>query len=165
MGGIGKDEGALLRGPLLIEAQKWLDKRSQDLSEEERSFINASRALRERLEERRKSDRKRSSRKQRNAQGAEASGLEAARLVWMLALVRICSCGCARLKGEAEPQKSTAEKETKRALSQNNGKRAENLSGTAEGRGGTTGPTGPPRRNKLPKSKLCWRGQLRTKPR
>ena len=50
MGGVEKDEGALLRGPLLIEAQKWFDKRSQDLSEEERSFINASRSFRERLD-------------------------------------------------------------------------------------------------------------------
>jgi hypothetical protein len=48
--GVGQDEGALLRGPLLIEAQNWFDKRSQDLSEEERNFINGSRALRERLD-------------------------------------------------------------------------------------------------------------------
>jgi TIR domain len=48
--GVEKDEGALLRGPLLIEAQNWFEKRSHDLSEEERSFINASRARRERLD-------------------------------------------------------------------------------------------------------------------
>jgi TIR domain/AAA ATPase domain len=40
---------ALLRGPLIIEAQKWFDQRSQDLSDQERKFISASRALRERL--------------------------------------------------------------------------------------------------------------------
>src|SRR5271165_464963 len=40
---------ALLRGPLLIEAQKWFDRRSQDLSDQERKFISASRELRERL--------------------------------------------------------------------------------------------------------------------
>src|SRR5271165_6088343 len=40
---------ALLRGPLLIEAQKWFDQRSQDLSDQERKFISASRELRERL--------------------------------------------------------------------------------------------------------------------
>src|SRR5258708_33846329 len=44
-----KVDGALLRGPLLIEAQKWFDQRSQDLSDQERKFISASRALRERL--------------------------------------------------------------------------------------------------------------------
>jgi hypothetical protein len=38
----------LLRGPLLIEAQKWFDQRSQDLSDQERKFVSASRALRER---------------------------------------------------------------------------------------------------------------------
>jgi WD40 repeat protein len=40
---------ALLRGPLLIEAQKWFDERSQDLSGQERKFISASREERERL--------------------------------------------------------------------------------------------------------------------
>src|SRR5262249_30885049 len=40
---------ALLRGSLFIEAQKWLDQRSQDLSEQERKFICASREERERL--------------------------------------------------------------------------------------------------------------------
>jgi hypothetical protein len=97
--GVDKDEGALLRGPLLIEAQKWLDKRSQDLPEEERSFINASRALRERA----------------------ASKLR--RLVWMLALVALLAVVAAVFglwqKGEAERQarlateaKQTAEKQT-----------------------------------------------------
>jgi len=40
---------AWLRGPLLIEAQKWFDQRSQDLSDQERRFISASREERERL--------------------------------------------------------------------------------------------------------------------
>jgi tetratricopeptide (TPR) repeat protein len=40
---------AVLRGPLLIEAQKWFDQRSQDLSDQERRFISASREERERL--------------------------------------------------------------------------------------------------------------------
>jgi hypothetical protein len=49
----------LLRGPLLIEAQKWFDQRSQDLSDQERKFISASRTLRERLvrEERERQER------------------------------------------------------------------------------------------------------------
>jgi hypothetical protein len=40
---------ALLRGPLLMEAQKWFDQRSQDLLDQERKFISASREERERL--------------------------------------------------------------------------------------------------------------------
>jgi WD40 repeat protein len=50
---------ALLRGPLLIEAQKWFDQRSKDFSDEERKFISASRELRERLgrEERERQER------------------------------------------------------------------------------------------------------------
>jgi phage terminase small subunit len=49
----------VLRGPLLTEAQKWFDLRSQDLSDRERKFISASRALRERLarEERERQER------------------------------------------------------------------------------------------------------------
>jgi WD40 repeat protein len=42
---------ALLRGLLLIEAQKWFNQRSQDLSNQERNFITASQELRERLEQ------------------------------------------------------------------------------------------------------------------
>ena len=41
-----ESDEALLRGPLLIEAQKWFDQRSQDLSDQERKFISASRAAR-----------------------------------------------------------------------------------------------------------------------
>src|SRR5271165_3941853 len=48
-----ESDEALLRGPLLIEAQKWFDQRSQDLSDQERKFISASRALRERQRRRR----------------------------------------------------------------------------------------------------------------
>ena len=46
---VQKNEDALLRGPLLIEAQRWFDQRSQDLSDQERKFISASREERERL--------------------------------------------------------------------------------------------------------------------
>jgi hypothetical protein len=42
-----ESEETLLRGPLLIEAQKWFDQRSRDLSDQERKFISASRELRE----------------------------------------------------------------------------------------------------------------------
>jgi hypothetical protein len=44
-----ESDEALLRGPLLIEAHKWFDQRSQDLSDRERKFISASGAARERL--------------------------------------------------------------------------------------------------------------------
>jgi hypothetical protein len=40
---------ALLRGLFLMEAQKWFDQRSQDLSDQERKFISESRTLREQL--------------------------------------------------------------------------------------------------------------------
>ena len=40
---------ALLRGPLLVEAQKWFGQRSQDLSDQERKFISTSREERDRL--------------------------------------------------------------------------------------------------------------------
>jgi hypothetical protein len=54
-----ESDEALLRGPLLIEAQKWFDRRSQDLSDQERKFISASREERERLarEEKERQDR------------------------------------------------------------------------------------------------------------
>ena len=54
-----ESDEALLRGPLLIEAQKWFDQRSLDLSDQERKLISASRALRERLarEERERQER------------------------------------------------------------------------------------------------------------
>lgn len=41
------DEGALLRGALLIEAERWLKTRAGDLSEQEQHFITTSRALAE----------------------------------------------------------------------------------------------------------------------
>jgi hypothetical protein len=44
-----ENDEALLRGPLLVEAQKWFDQRSQDLSDQERKFISASREDREQL--------------------------------------------------------------------------------------------------------------------
>jgi hypothetical protein len=44
-----ESDEALLRGPLLIEAQKWFDQRSQDLSDQERKFISEGGEERERL--------------------------------------------------------------------------------------------------------------------
>ena len=47
----GRDDGFLLRGPLLDEARLWLSRRANDLTPEERDFISSSLALwhRERL--------------------------------------------------------------------------------------------------------------------
>ena len=44
----GQDEGALLRGTLLAEAEGWLHERKNNLSQAEQSFIQAGVALRER---------------------------------------------------------------------------------------------------------------------
>jgi signal transduction histidine kinase len=44
----GKDEGALLRGAPLVEAEGWLEKRSSDVKDSEQEYINLSILLRER---------------------------------------------------------------------------------------------------------------------
>ena len=44
------DEGPLLRGGMLAQAAEWLARRGDDLSEKERAYIEASVALRQRLE-------------------------------------------------------------------------------------------------------------------
>jgi hypothetical protein len=112
--GVGKDEGALLRGPLLIEAQSWFDKRSQDLSEEERSFINASRALRERLdgEEKKRQEKELEDAKKRAKEQKEAAS-KLRRLAWVLAAVALAAVGGAIFgfwqKNEAEIRKHAAE--------------------------------------------------------
>jgi tetratricopeptide (TPR) repeat protein/energy-coupling factor transporter ATP-binding protein EcfA2 len=56
---------ALLRGPLLIEAQKWFDQRSQDLTDQEWKFISAS------LEERERLAREEKERQQRELEAAQ----------------------------------------------------------------------------------------------
>jgi hypothetical protein len=43
-----RDEGALLHGALLAEAEGWLAGRTQDLSQAEHTFLQASLALRQR---------------------------------------------------------------------------------------------------------------------
>jgi energy-coupling factor transporter ATP-binding protein EcfA2 len=50
---VGRDEGALLRGAELAEAEGWLSGRGDDLNEAERTFIEESLALRERGRRRR----------------------------------------------------------------------------------------------------------------
>jgi hypothetical protein len=91
-------EDALLRGSLLIEAQKWLDLRSSDLSNHEREFIAASRELRQRLarEEIERNERELDSarklaearRRQRNFTMALAAAMLVAALVACIALVQ-----------------------------------------------------------------------------
>jgi formylglycine-generating enzyme required for sulfatase activity len=49
-----ESDDALLRGPFLIEAQKWFDQRSQDLSTQEQRFISSSRLLSEQKEKEQK---------------------------------------------------------------------------------------------------------------
>jgi WD40 repeat protein/cytochrome c-type biogenesis protein CcmH/NrfG len=49
-----KDEGALLRGATLAEAEQWLEQRRSDLSQEEQHFIEASVQLREEEQKSRK---------------------------------------------------------------------------------------------------------------
>ncbi|NER37564.1 MAG: hypothetical protein F6J93_26975 [Oscillatoria sp. SIO1A7] len=54
-----KDEGALLRGASLVEAQEWQEKRSGELSSEEGDFIGLSLELRDREERERRTRRQR----------------------------------------------------------------------------------------------------------
>jgi formylglycine-generating enzyme required for sulfatase activity/energy-coupling factor transporter ATP-binding protein EcfA2 len=54
-----EDEGALLRGALLTEAEPWLKTRTNDLSEQEQHFITASRALADREVQEREAARQR----------------------------------------------------------------------------------------------------------
>jgi hypothetical protein len=71
-------DGALLRGPLLVEAQRWFDQRSQDLSDQERKFISASREERERLAREEEERQKRELEAAQRATRAEAARAEEA---------------------------------------------------------------------------------------
>lgn len=55
----GKDDGALLRGVLLAEAEDWRQKRLEELSKEERVFIQLSLALRDMEKKERESQQQR----------------------------------------------------------------------------------------------------------
>jgi tetratricopeptide (TPR) repeat protein len=97
----------LLRGPLLIETQKWIDERSQDLSDQERKFISASRAEKERLA------REEKERQQRELAEQAAAAKSLRRLAWVLAVVALAAVGGAIFgflqKNEAEKRKQDAE--------------------------------------------------------
>src|ERR1700751_5551344 len=85
---------ALLRGPLLIEAQKWFDERSRDLSDQERKFISASREQREQLAREEKERQQRElaeAEERRQEQAAAAKSLR--RLAWVLAAVAFAAVG------------------------------------------------------------------------
>jgi energy-coupling factor transporter ATP-binding protein EcfA2 len=78
---VQESDEALLRGPLLIEAQKWFDKRSEDLSDQERKFISACREERERVAREEKERREReleATRKLADAQKERAEQAEKA---------------------------------------------------------------------------------------
>ena len=62
-----KDDGALLRGLLLVEAEKWQEERLLELSQEERVFIQLSLALRDREVEEKEREQKEKVRLQRRA--------------------------------------------------------------------------------------------------
>ncbi len=75
-----RDEGVLLRGASLLEAQEWREERSEELSEEEKEFIGLSLALRDREEEERRRRRQRTT--IRLAMGLVAVSVFAAGAVW-----------------------------------------------------------------------------------
>jgi WD40 repeat protein/DNA-binding SARP family transcriptional activator len=80
----GRDEGALLRGAPLAQAEEWLAARDEELSPDERAFIGASAALREQRTAAREAQRQRelaTERRARRLWGALAGVLAAAGVV------------------------------------------------------------------------------------
>jgi hypothetical protein len=109
-----ESDEAVLRGPLLIEAQKWFGQRSQDLSHQEQKFISTSREERERLAREEKERQQREfveAEKRRQEQAAAAKSLR--RLAVVLAVVAFASVGGAIFgfwqKNETENRKHDAE--------------------------------------------------------
>jgi len=109
-----ESDEALLRGPSLVEGQKWFDQRRQDLSDRERKFISRSREKRERLAREEKAQQQRElaeAEKSRREQAAAAKSL--CRLAWVLAAVALAAVGGAIFgfwqKNEAESRKQDAE--------------------------------------------------------
>jgi hypothetical protein len=74
-----KDEGSLLRGALLVEAQVWLDRLGAELSEDQREFIGRSAAVETRESER-------AARRRRNVIAGLAAGMAVAIALAALAL-------------------------------------------------------------------------------
>ena len=107
---------ALLRGPLLIEAQKWFDQRSQDLSDQERKFISASREERERLAREEKERQARELEAAKNLARMEAKAAQSLRrLSWILTVVALLAIGALIFgvwqQQEAERQKDLRNRE------------------------------------------------------
>lgn len=71
-----EDEGALLRGALLTEAEPWLKTRAGDLSEQEQHFITTSRALADREQQEREAARQRELELERRRAEAERQRAE-----------------------------------------------------------------------------------------
>jgi energy-coupling factor transporter ATP-binding protein EcfA2 len=85
-----ESDEVLLGGPLLVEAQKWFDRRNQDLSDRERKFISASDAFRKWLV------REKKGRQLRNAAGIILTSLAA-----ILAYIAIADDGLAMPGGDS----------------------------------------------------------------
>ena len=79
-----QDEGALLRGLSLAEAENWLGQRADELSETERSYIEASLELRERSERERENQRRRELEAAQNLAETEARAVVSLRKRAML---------------------------------------------------------------------------------
>ncbi|MBV7333108.1 hypothetical protein KFU94_33730 [Chloroflexi bacterium TSY] len=106
-----KDEGALLRGVSLAEAERWLSERNTDLSQPELRFIQASLVLRERREQEREAQRQRELDAAQELAATEANA--AARLrqrAWLLAgagLVAVLLAAIAALFGVQSNRNAT----------------------------------------------------------
>jgi len=74
-----QDEGALLRGALLVEAERWLNERGGDLNEGEQAFIKASVALRKREDAEQEAQQQKLLQEAEARQQAEAQRAEEAR--------------------------------------------------------------------------------------
>src|SRR4029077_13050509 len=98
-----KEEGMLYRGARLTQVQEWRKRNEAELNLIERKFLDASIAERQKLERQQRQ-------RQRLLVGAAV----------LFGVLFIAAAAAAIFgfwqKGEAERQKSTAEKETKRAL-------------------------------------------------
>jgi energy-coupling factor transporter ATP-binding protein EcfA2 len=81
----GKDEGPLLRGVPLAEAENWLNQRQKELSQAELSFIELSLALRDRDRQQKERDRKQKERRRQLTLLGLTSGLVIVSILAMVA--------------------------------------------------------------------------------
>jgi WD40 repeat protein/serine/threonine protein kinase len=116
-----QDEGALLRGAPLAEAENWLSQRQTDLNETEREFIQASQALRERQVAEREAQRQRDLETAQKL--AKTESRAAQRLRWLavgLVIFLIVAAGLAifAFNQQAEAEANLVQAETNLALSE-----------------------------------------------